>query len=99
MNTYISLNPGTYNTTVQAWDNCGGYAKVNVTITVTSASAGAGFLYITESNSNLVRGYMISTQGSLTAIAQGGVKTNVEPESLAADKGGYRLCVGDLQIR
>jgi hypothetical protein len=34
LNTYLSLSPGTYNTTVQEWDNCGGAAKNPVTITV-----------------------------------------------------------------
>ena len=28
--TFIKLNPGTYNTVVQAWDNCGGVAKTTV---------------------------------------------------------------------
>lgn len=34
LDTYLSLSPGTYNTTVQEWDNCGGAAKTPVTITV-----------------------------------------------------------------
>jgi hypothetical protein len=34
LNTYLSLSPGTYNTTVQEWDNCGGAAKNPVTITL-----------------------------------------------------------------
>jgi 6-phosphogluconolactonase (cycloisomerase 2 family) len=97
MNTYISLQPGTYNTTVQAWDLCGGYAKVNITITVTSAKRNAGFFYLTEPDYNLVQGFVISSQGSLTAIPQGAVATNVEPWSVAADRGGHRLYVGDYK--
>jgi 6-phosphogluconolactonase len=97
MNTYISLQPGTYDTTVQAWDWCGGTAKVNITITVTSSKPGAGFFYITEPNYNLVQGFTISSQGSLTGIPQGAVATNVEPWSISGDKGGYRLYVGDYK--
>jgi len=97
MDTYLSLQPGTYNTTVQAWDLCGGYAKVNIKITITSASVGAGFFYVTEPDNNKVQGFAISSQGSLTAIPQGAVATNVYPWSVAADKGGYRLYVGDYK--
>jgi polyvinyl alcohol dehydrogenase (cytochrome) len=34
LNTSIQLSPGTYNTVVQAWDNCGKVGKTPVTITV-----------------------------------------------------------------
>jgi hypothetical protein len=34
LDTYISLAPGSYNTVVQAWDNCGGVYKTPVGITV-----------------------------------------------------------------
>ncbi|MCU1297753.1 MAG: 6-phosphogluconolactonase, cycloisomerase 2 family [Acidobacteriaceae bacterium] len=36
--TFINLKPGRYNTVVQAWDNCGGVAKTNVSITVNSTA-------------------------------------------------------------
>lgn len=36
--TFIQLQPGTYNTVVQAWDNCGGVGKTNVTIDVGSSA-------------------------------------------------------------
>lgn len=35
LNTQINLAPGTYNTIVQSWDNCGNVGKTFVTITVT----------------------------------------------------------------
>lgn len=38
MNTNLNLNPGTYNTVVIAWDNCGGASTAGVTITVGSQS-------------------------------------------------------------
>src|SRR5450756_1321582 len=34
LNTELTLNPGTYNTVVQEWDNCGGATKTPITITV-----------------------------------------------------------------
>jgi phosphatidylinositol-3-phosphatase len=39
LNTSLTLSPGTYNTVVQEWDNCGGYAKTPITINVVAASA------------------------------------------------------------
>jgi hypothetical protein len=38
LNTLLHLNPGTYNTVVQEWDNCGGVSKANVTIVVKGAA-------------------------------------------------------------
>ena len=38
LNTNLNLNPGTYNTVVEEWDNCGGAASTPVTITVSSQS-------------------------------------------------------------
>ncbi len=37
LNTNLSLSPGTYNTTVEEWDKCGGAATAPVTVTVTSS--------------------------------------------------------------
>jgi major membrane immunogen (membrane-anchored lipoprotein) len=36
LNTHLPLSPGTYNTVVQSWDNCGNVGKTFVTITVTN---------------------------------------------------------------
>src|SRR5437867_13339296 len=38
IDTYLNLSPGTYNTVVQEWDNCGWTATKEVTITVGSGS-------------------------------------------------------------
>ena len=38
LNTSLNLNPGTYNVTVQEWDNCGSATKTKVAITVTNSS-------------------------------------------------------------
>ena len=40
LNTVLTLNPGTYNTVVQEWDNCGGSTKTPVTITVGGSQSG-----------------------------------------------------------
>ena len=37
LNTNLSLSPGTYNTTVEEWDKCGGAATTPITVTVTSS--------------------------------------------------------------
>jgi len=37
LNTTLSLSPGTYNTTVEEWDKCGGAATTPITITVTGS--------------------------------------------------------------
>ena len=34
LNTELTLNPGTYQTVVQEWDNCGGVSNTGVTIIV-----------------------------------------------------------------
>jgi hypothetical protein len=44
LQTFIKLAPGTYNTVVQAWDNCGGVGKTPVTLTVTSTAGVTVFL-------------------------------------------------------
>ena len=38
LNTLLTLNPGSYNTVVQAWDNCGGSSSTPVKITVGGSS-------------------------------------------------------------
>lgn len=38
LNTTLTLNPGVYDTVVQAWDNCGGASRTPVTITVGGSS-------------------------------------------------------------
>jgi hypothetical protein len=40
LNTELFLNPGTYNTVVQEWDNCGGSSTTPVTIHVSGAAGG-----------------------------------------------------------
>ncbi len=44
LETFIDLGPGTYNTVVQAWDNCGTVSKFPLTLTVTSEEKVSVFL-------------------------------------------------------
>jgi len=48
LNANITLNPGTYQTTVQEWDNCGGSASTPVTITVGDGSGESTFSSLQE---------------------------------------------------
>jgi hypothetical protein len=43
LNTNLTLSAGTYNTTVEEWDNCGGAKSTPVTITVSGSSNGKTF--------------------------------------------------------
>lgn len=42
LNTLLTFSPGTYNTTVQEWDNCGGSSTAQVTINVGGSGGGSG---------------------------------------------------------
>lgn len=102
MDGYINLQPGTYNTVVQAWDQCGGVAKSDMTITVAGETPPAGFVYTvnsdysTQDTTNDVEGFtIVAADGSLAATGQGPVQANVDPMAVASDSGGYRLYVGD----
>lgn len=54
LNTSLTLSPGTYNTTVEEWDNCGGAATTPITITV---SGGTGNTFSSLQNSGGWYGY------------------------------------------
>ena len=53
LNTTLDLNPGTYNTTVQAWDGCGVATKTPVTITVADSSTAGVKVSAPASNSTV----------------------------------------------
>jgi 6-phosphogluconolactonase (cycloisomerase 2 family) len=86
---------------VQAFDNCGGVGKANVTITTTGESQPGGFLYTVNTNAynytvNTVYGFtIVPSNGALAPTGQGFVNTNLDPMSVASDAGGFRLYVGD----
>jgi 6-phosphogluconolactonase (cycloisomerase 2 family) len=90
----ISLSPGTYNTVVQAWDNCGGVGKTPITITVSEKLPPPRFLYSTDQLSNMVYGYVVNAKtGALSATGQGPQPAHSGPSRVVSDLGGYRLYV------
>ena len=56
LNTNLTLSAGTYNTTVEEWDNCGGASTKAVTITVSGGSSG-GSTFTSLQNSKGWTGY------------------------------------------
>lgn len=89
----LPMAPGTYNTVVQAWDNCGGVGKTPVNITVTGNTLPPPrFLYSSDYAGGLIEEYDIDPgTGEITPYSQGSVSTGSKPEALATDKGGFRL--------
>ena len=89
----LSLAPGTYNTVVQAWDNCGGVGKTPVDITVTGGTLPPPkFLYASDYGGGRIEEYNVDpSTGVITPTSQGSVATNSKPETLASDHGGFRL--------
>ena len=93
LNVNLSLAPGTYDTVVQAWDNCGGVGKTAVDITVTGGTLPPPkFLYASDYVGGLIEEYDVDpSTGVITPTSQGSVPTGSKPEILASDKGGFRL--------
>ena len=54
LDTQLPLSPGTYNTVVQAWDNCGGALKTAITIAVSGGGGGNGVFVSSPANSSSV---------------------------------------------
>jgi hypothetical protein len=71
----INLSEGSYNTVVQAWDNCGGVGKAEVGIRMSSIHLPPpSFVYVTQSMQGYVEGYIVNPQsGELTSNGQGPV--------------------------
>jgi hypothetical protein len=54
LNTLLTLNPGTYHTVVQEWDNCGGAAQTPVTITVAGPQSSGSVQVSAPTNNSTV---------------------------------------------
>jgi 6-phosphogluconolactonase len=90
LDAYVNLVPGSYDFTVQAWDNCGNVFKSkNTQIVTTGADA---YLYAGFVNSGSVAEYSIGSDGRLSSpngtptpplFSAGGA------QSVAADPGGW----------
>jgi major membrane immunogen (membrane-anchored lipoprotein) len=50
IDTNLTMSPGTYNTTVEEWDNCGGASSTPVTVTV--SSSGQTGVFVTKPGNN-----------------------------------------------
>jgi 6-phosphogluconolactonase (cycloisomerase 2 family) len=95
LNVDLNLGAGTYDTVVQAWDNCGGVGKTPVAITVKGDTlAPPKFLYSSDSAGNKIYEYLVNAStGELTATTQGTISTPAAPGRIASDHGGFRLYV------
>lgn len=93
----INLADGSYNTVVQAWDNCGGVGKTEVSVTVVSTNfPPPRFVYITQPQQGVVAGYIVNPQsGELTFNGQNPVWAHWGPNAVASDWGGNHLYVAN----
>jgi hypothetical protein len=70
LNTSLSLSAGTYNTTVEEWDYCGGASTKAVTVTVSSSQAG---VTITSPTNNGTPGSPVNFIASASSTCSKGV--------------------------
>jgi len=73
LNTVLKLNPGTYGTVVQEWDNCGGTAKTPVTITVAGTQSAAGSVQVAAPSNNSTVSPTVQFVASATSSCPAGV--------------------------
>jgi phospholipase C len=93
LNTNITLNPGTYYTVVQEWDNCGGSTSTPVTVTVPGGSTQNGVVVTSPANNSTVTSPVTyaATAGTTTCpsgVAAMGIYVN---SSLAYSVNGAKL--------
>jgi hypothetical protein len=91
LNTVLTLNPGTYNTVVQEWDNCGGASTTPVTIFV---SGGATEVQVTAPVNNA----RVGTQVQYVATASSSCPNGVSAMGIYAAPGilAYRVSGASL---
>jgi hypothetical protein len=70
LNTSLSLSPGTYNTVVEEWDNCGGASTTPIKVTVTSGGTG---VYVTSPANNSTVGSPVNFTATATTSCPQGV--------------------------
>jgi hypothetical protein len=70
MNTSLSLSPGTYDTVVEEWDNCGGASTAAVTVTVKGSSSG---VYVTSPANNSTVGSPVNFVATASSTCSQGV--------------------------
>ena len=101
LNAFVNLLPGTYNFTVQAWDNCGKVLKS--TFTQTLAGQTDGYLYAVNGGVNGTVAEFQLDDGVLSNPNGDGLppqfQTASGPQSIAIDPGGwfaYVLTMGGI---
>jgi major membrane immunogen (membrane-anchored lipoprotein) len=73
LNTLLNLNPGTYHTVVQEWDNCGGSAYTPVTIQVGGTNTGGGNVTVSAPQVNSNVGNTIQYVASASSSCGSGI--------------------------
>jgi hypothetical protein len=73
LNAVLTLNPGTYHSVVQEWDNCGGSAYTPVTIQVSGASSGGGQVTVSEPQVNSAVSPTVQYVASATSSCPAGI--------------------------
>jgi phosphatidylinositol-3-phosphatase len=91
LNTYLKLAPGTYNTVVQEWDNCGGSTKTPVTITVSSFSASSVSVSSPVNSSVSSPVHFIATSSSTCAKGVAAMGIYTAPYALSYSVSGANL--------
>lgn len=91
LNTELNLNPGTYYTTVQEWDNCGGSSAVAITITV---SGGASQVQVVTPANNA----KVGTQVQYVATASSSCSNGVAAMGIYTDPGVLAYKVGGASL-
>ena len=85
LDTFLSLRSGTYSSTIQAWDQCGGVYKTPVTITAQNSPAHT--LYMATSDLDYVSQYPVGDGGFLLPAVQLPVP-NGPPQDFVTDRAG-----------
>jgi hypothetical protein len=73
LNTTLTLNPGTYHSVVQEWDNCGGSASTPVTVEVGSSSGGGSQVNVSAPQTNTTVGSPVKFAATATSSCKNGV--------------------------
>jgi hypothetical protein len=90
LNTDLNLNPGTYKTVVEEWDNCGGAAATAITITVTAQPG----IYVTSPANNTTVSSPVNFAATATTSCSKGIGAMgiyTAPYQLAYSTGGANL--------
>jgi hypothetical protein len=71
IDTNLNLNPGSYNTVVQAWDNCGSSSTMPVNVTVSGNASQPGVQVSSPANNSTVSSPAHFVASATTSCAQG----------------------------